>query len=108
MRSINRSAIIVRPKQPFLTWAAAVDGKPAGDLPAWTSVYLVADSPGPVDKKAVEKHFPRIFEEQLESWYRLESRWPSPRTFQLFQEWFAFDCCDLVLDLSKAPIGHDA
>lgn len=45
---INRAAIAVRPRQPFLEWAAGLDDEApeqVKDLAGQTSIYLVGEDP---------------------------------------------------------------
>ena len=107
MHSINRAAIVVRPKTPFFDWARALEGRLPESTQAWTSVYLVPADDKDQPEKIVRRHFGQIFEEQLEAWHRVEDEWPTPRTFSQFQQWFDADVVDLVFDCSDEPIEHD-
>jgi hypothetical protein len=107
MNSINRAAIVVRPKTPFFDWARALEGGLPENTQTWTSVYLVPADENDQPDKIVRRCFGQIFEEQLEAWHRVEDDWPTPRTFSLFQQWFDADVVDLVFDLSDEPIEHD-
>ncbi|HEY3788044.1 MAG TPA: hypothetical protein VGL71_04275, partial [Urbifossiella sp.] len=86
MKTVNRIAIAVTMREPYLAWARAV----AGDdtvVEAFTTVYLV-DEPAVLEPdRLIQKHFAKIFEEQLNSWSRDESSWPVSRTVKLFREW---------------------
>ena len=107
MHSINRAAIVIRPKAPFFDWARSLEGGLPESAEAWTSVYLVPADESDQPDKIVRRCFGQIFEEQLETWHRIEDDWPTPRTFSLFQQWFDADVVDLVFDLSEEPIEHD-
>jgi len=73
MRTINRSALLVRPKEPYLDWARNVDDDPfdaAQSLRGKTSVYLVAQDPEEREESAaLELYFQEIFESELEAWH---------------------------------------
>jgi hypothetical protein len=108
MRSINRVAIVVRPKPAFFEWARTLDCAKIDSPVNWTSVYLVDASDDEAPEKTLQRHFKQVFEEQLESWHTRNADWPSPRTFAMFQEWFDAEIGDLVLDLSDdEPLEHD-
>lgn len=107
MYSVNRAAIVVRPKSPFFDWARSLAGGLPKSTQAWTSVYLVPADEIDQPEMHVRQCFGQIFEEQLEAWHRLQSAWPTPRTFSLFQQWFEAEMVDLVFDLSDEPIDHD-
>jgi hypothetical protein len=55
----------------------------------------------------IRKHYALIFEEQLNSWHRDETAWPSRRTFAMFGEWFEAKIADMVWDLGKKPLETD-
>jgi hypothetical protein len=101
MRSINRVAIVVRPKAAFFEWAGTLDGPKVESPETWTSVYLVEASEDEKPEKSLQRHFRQVFDEQLESWHTRKADWPSPRTFAMFQEWFDAEIGDLVFDLSE-------
>ena len=110
MKSVNRLAIAVTPREPYLAWARAIsDGSAAVDAMAesFTSVYLV-DEPDVFDPdRLIRKHYALIFEEQLNSWHRVESCWPKHRILAMFREWFDAKVVDMVWDLGRGPIEAD-
>lgn len=107
MDSINRAAIVVRPKEPFFEWASSLEGGLPESTEAWCSVYLADAAEDDDPNQVLRRHFATIFEEQLESWHRRVDDWPSPRTFALFEQWFEAEVVDLVFDLAEEPIAHD-
>ena len=104
MRLVKRAAITVTPKQPYIDWANAIDedGVKIGEE-FWPEkhIYLIEDiSDTPFDREAIARsYFETIFKEELNGWYRLESAWPSPRTFGVFLEWFEVEIHSMVLDM---------
>jgi hypothetical protein len=56
MLALNRSALVVRPRSPFLDWLHAVDPTSAsltlGHLTREPTIYLVSECGGPDDKQA--------------------------------------------------------
>jgi hypothetical protein len=107
MRSINRAAIVVRPKTPFFEWTQTLEDGPPSKTEPWTSVYLVTEQEGSPPESILRKHFKQIFDEQLLAWHLIEEDWPKQRTFSLFQKWFEADVEDLVRDLSNHDLRHD-
>jgi hypothetical protein len=108
MRSINRVAIVVRPKPAFFEWAGSLQGERVENPEIWCSVYLVEASEVDEPQETLLRHFQRVFEEQLESWHTREADWPSPRTFSLFREWFDAEVGDLIFNLSDdEPLEFD-
>ncbi|MEQ8789532.1 MAG: hypothetical protein RIC55_24775 [Pirellulaceae bacterium] len=105
MKSINRFAIVVRLKEPYLVWARSIDdGDPD---PETCSVYLADADENEPPEDVLRRHFAEIFEEQLESWHLDTDRWPKVRTPAVFEQWFDARVVDLVFDLADEPIEHD-
>ena len=50
--------------------------------------------------------YEEIFRAELETGSTDPATWPSPRSMDLFQEWFAFHFFDLVSDQSQEPLAH--
>jgi hypothetical protein len=110
MRLVKRAAITVTPKQPYLSWANALEEggvKIGEDFAPEKSVYLIGEVSDiiPFDRDVIVRpYFEAIFEEELNDWYRLESAWPSPRTFETFLEWFEVEVHSMVLDLQRSRL----
>jgi hypothetical protein len=104
MGNLNRTAVIVIPKEPFLDWVHQSDPDDAkitlADLHHDLTVYLLdkwaylADFE--LELKAV---YEEIFEEALASWYTDEEMWPKNRSYQEFQRWFDCSPHSMVIDL---------
>ena len=107
MRSVNRVAIVVRPKPAFFDWARSLEGDSLGIPEIWCSAYLVDEIDEVNLQSILKRHFRDIFEEQLGSWITDDTLWPSRRTFEMFEEWFEAVVADMVLDLSETEIIHD-
>jgi hypothetical protein len=106
-RTINRAVLVVRPKQPYLDWAMALDdgAEDALSLREHFSVYLVAEDPeGRKESAPVRRYFRRIFERELELWYTDESAWPAKRDFKTFLTWFDVQAESMICDLEDTPI----
>ncbi len=104
MKTINRAALLVRPKEPYIEWAANVGETArvaAQELRGNTSVYLVPEELTGRNEAAPLKHyFERIFEAELEAWHTDPSGWPQNRDFKTFKQWFDVYPQSVVLDLA--------
>jgi hypothetical protein len=111
---INRCAILLTPKAPYVSWANSLDD----DGPRFEELDDPTDDPrqiflGPdVDApgaaaKYVEKHFNMFFEEWLECWCTDPALWPQRRTRKMFHEWFDVRIFELVHDTVEAPLEVD-
>ena len=109
MRELNRSAIVVAPKRPFLEWLQSVDPSSSEltlhELGREPSMYLLPECESDEDfADCLREMFPVIFEGELEGWWTDESAWPGTRTFDTFQEWFDCRFHSIVIDLCDEPL----
>jgi hypothetical protein len=109
MRTLNRSLLVVTPKQPFLDWLHRVDPTSKditlAELTSEPSVYLFPESE--TDEglmRNLRKFCAEIFVEELDAWYRDEEVWPEDRSFKVFRLWFDYKQHSLVFDLSDKPL----
>jgi hypothetical protein len=113
MKTINRSALLVQPAQPFLNWLHGVDPASAhltlADLRLEPTIYLLPE--WETEEEALQ-HLAEvsgdIFEEQLNGWYRVPSVWPVTRDLKAFLLWF--DCIfhSMVVDVCDERLRHTA
>ncbi len=98
---INRGVLIVRPKQPFLDWAAGLDD--SGILPdpsGEQTVYLIPNFDSYEEAwEIIEDVYLDVFENELEGWHTDESAWPTNRDIETFQKWFTVEAHSVVEDL---------
>ena len=105
---INRSAIAVRPKQPFLAWLKSVEQSnealSLADLEK--TIYLVPEYDEPEDaEKMLAEAWEGIFNRELFAWYTTEKLWPRGRSLNVFKKWFDYEHFDLVEDMVAGPVG---
>ena len=102
---LNRSALIVRPRQPYLDWAASLDD--SGLVPDMAGEHTVYLAPGFEDDdeaaKVLRTVYAEIFERELNAWHTDEGDWPPNRTFAMFKQWFEVEMHSVVEDLC----GHE-
>ncbi len=107
--TINRSSLIVRPKQPYIDWANSMnDGGPQADLD------IMRKNPNPflVDEifcnddifHIIDEYWEIIFEIQLNSWMRDPDVWPEELTRDMFDNWFDYELFDMVWDITGKRI----
>jgi len=106
---LNRGVLIVRPKQPYLDWAADLDD--SGVLPSVEDEQTAYLNPGFEDDDEAEailkKIYEEIFERELDGWHTDESAWPKNRTFAMFKQWFQIELHSVVEDLCAYEIIDD-
>lgn len=103
---LNRGVVIVRPKQPYLDWAAGLDD--SGIVPdpnGEQTVYLIPSyEDDDAAWKILEKAHPAIFENELCGWHTDEAAWPRGRDFAMFKAWFEVGLHSVVEDLCDFEI----
>jgi hypothetical protein len=109
MSETNRSLLILKPKQPCLDWAKALDNgdkdSTLAELAEDSTAYLVPELWEDSDQTALlESFYDILFEEQLEGWWTDEAAWPNERNLKMFLDWFEVEFHSLVFDLCDGPI----
>ncbi|MBI5789649.1 MAG: hypothetical protein HZA78_12425 [Candidatus Schekmanbacteria bacterium] len=109
MRSINRTVIIIKAKQPYVDWANSFDdGEPPMKLEEFqqdATAYLIPQFDYIEQSvKYIEKHYAEIFESELADWMTAPHLWPPKRTLKMFRKWFEVGICGMVIDMDKKPV----
>jgi hypothetical protein len=109
VRVVNRSVLVVVPKQPFLDWLHRADPTSEDltleDLRREPSVYLLPARDMETDlEKCLKRLCGAIFEEKLRGWYRVEGLWPRHRSITTFREWFEYQFHTMPMDLANEPL----
>lgn len=106
---LNRAALIVRPKQLFLDWAAGLDDSGlVPDVDGEKTVYLVPEFESDEEGLRVLKRvYAEIFERELDGWHTDPSAWPQKRDFKTFQQWFSIELHSVVEDVVDDALIDD-
>lgn len=112
MDTLNRSALVVKPRQRFLDWLHTADSTSQGitflDVTEEPTMYLIPECDTDEDLADVLRELcEEIFEEQLESWYRDTSAWPQDRSYEVFCQWFEYQHYSMLIDLCDEPLIRD-
>ncbi|WP_035383890.1 hypothetical protein [Ferriphaselus sp. R-1] len=117
---LNRAAVVIRYKQPYVDWARVAGPEPATDYSLEQAnddgeMFLIPSYDSPVDAvdgtgdaiKWVEKRWKMLFEYFLGEWILDESAWPQKRTLKMFREWFEVEYRSIVWDMGHEPLMID-
>ncbi|MBV8046000.1 MAG: VacJ [Paludibacterium sp.] len=113
MYEVNRSVIILRPKQPFLDWLQSLPGELD---PALTLTELRENGNAilvpAVDRldelhEFLSQHCLALFEAELADWCEEDRLWPQPLTPTLFAQWFDVGVHGVVTDLVEEPLERE-
>ena len=99
---INRSAIIVKPLQPFIDWCSNLYPEDLDDIKE-TRTYLISEDIEDIDSWLAKK-FDKLFSFELESWHTNKKEWPQKRNYKMFKEWFQIDISTMIYDFEINPI----
>jgi hypothetical protein len=104
---INRSAISLKPLQPFIDWHNAIypDSKIDESVFNEVTIYLINNSNFDDIEAYLKKKFDRYFMIELDGWHTNKKEWPQKRTYKMFKKWFRIDISTAVYDLEKTPIS---
>ena len=112
MESINRTAVVIKPKQPFIDWINSIPDEKIDftleQISADNITFLIPQYDNLEDsKKYIEKRFDQIFEWELFGWIVTEDLWPQKRTWKTFQDWFSIEINSEVFDLVDGEIEKE-
>jgi hypothetical protein len=102
---INRNAIIIRFKKPFLNWIETTGDafEPSGSDDY--NIYLVPEIEGEEELEDIlQKHWATIFDEELYNWCTDDSLWPSGRSYEMFKDWVSVEDFSVIHDLGDDEI----
>ena len=105
MDILNRSAVVLRPKQSYLAWTKRDDAEGLAEgvfetLHEEPCVYLVPGFEDDDEREELLKEFwPALFEAMLSAWVTDEDLWPKERTFEMFAEWFDVQTYEMIVDV---------
>ena len=108
MKLINRSSLVIKPKQPFVEWLSSTLSEPAPDLHELrqeSNSYLFDEADREEDfTEALNRHWQAMFENELAAWDEFGDHWPAERSLELFLSWFEIDHTLMNFDLSDQPL----
>ena len=110
---INRSALVLTAKQPFLDWLQSLPDPGEAettleDVNRERTTHLLPDYDMlDEEEQLLERFYDIIFEMELEGWWTDESHWPADRDLSLFKQWFHYEFHSVVVDLVDGPLIDD-
>ncbi len=106
MRTINRTAVTIVPRKPYIDWANSFDDGPELDTASSHATSLLI--PDTYDEYSYEtfikRNYRMIFEEELSSWITDPASWPKRMSYDVFREWFDIIPSDTILELGDGEI----
>jgi hypothetical protein len=111
MRVLNRIAVSINAKQPYIDWTRRHDADANKGLltvarakPYGTAILLPEFEVEEDVQEWIEENASWLFEFQLSTWTEQEAAWPQTRDFKTFREWFRVDIHTTVVDEAEEEI----
>lgn len=110
---LNRAALILRYKQPFVDWINAADPSPTtrnltlAEVNMERTVYLVEVEDEDELARWLARNYQQLFEEELMGWYTDPKLWPRDRSLKLLRQWCSFELHTVVIDTGASAIEDD-
>ncbi len=109
---LNRAALILRYKQPFVDWINAVDPSPTHTLSLAEVnqehiVYLVEVEDEEELAGWLARHHQELFEQELNGWYTDSLLWPQDRSLKVLRQWCSFELHSVVVDTGSSALKDD-
>ena len=109
---LNRSIIIIKAKEPFLSWLSSLpepeNNISLDEINFDNSVYLLPEYEMDDEREEIlADYYDIIFEDQLAAWWTDSAIWPKTRDLSTFKEWFDIEFHSLILDLVNLPLEYE-
>ncbi|MEX0833680.1 MAG: hypothetical protein WD276_07405 [Actinomycetota bacterium] len=110
---LNRAALILRYKQPFVDWINAVDPSPQShtfslhEVNEEHTVYLVEVEDEDELGAWLALNHEWLFENELEGWYTDPAIWPHDRSLELLKQWCSLELHTVVEDTGETALEDD-
>ena len=110
---LNRAALLLRYKQPFIDWINAVDPNPGSHTVTLDeingeerTVYLVEVEDEQELERWLQLNAEVLFETELHDWYTDPSLWPN-RTLDALRKWCSLELRTVVIDTGQTVLEDD-
>ncbi|WP_114417313.1 hypothetical protein [Marinospirillum perlucidum] len=111
MKMLNRSAISVKLRQPFVDWINSIDGgeeeMTLEEVNQEATIYLVPELEDDEEslEALLEERYLDILENELFSWEEDENNWPEELDRNLFDDFIRIELAFMAFDLDdQAPL----
>lgn len=112
MQSINRTAVVVKPKQPFIDWLKSMpdDDSDYGlkEVSEDNLTFLIPEFNSPDEAmEYIRERYGLILEWAFGGWAATEELWPAKRNWKMLNEWFDIEIHSEVFDLADGRIEKE-
>ena len=112
MYFVDRSAAVIKPKQPFLVWLKYVEQNDLdltlAQLQCECNMFLIPPYDTPEEAIAyIDEIYLDLFKIELSGWYEDPSIWPEDMSLKAFWEMFDISLHSTVIDTQEGEIQND-
>ena len=115
MKLLNRSAVILQPRQPYLDWINSLPSEmseleqplAAGAFDEEGRVYLIDEFEPESEQdedSLLASYWRSLLENELSAWDQFADHWPEPMNQALLTEWFEIKRLPLAFDASAESL----
>jgi hypothetical protein len=108
---LNRVALIVRYRAPFIAWVNDIDEEGMElnleDANEDNQVYLLDPEDADALEEWLDLNHELLFENELEAWCEDEALWPDSLDRDTFDQWFAVEAHSVIYDVGSGPVFDD-
>jgi hypothetical protein len=106
--SINRNAIVIKPKQALFDWVNSIYPEDPVEFISEGTVYLIKEKDSNIAiENWLKRNFDQIFANELNNWHTDENDWPQKRTYSQFKAWFDVEIHSMILDLEEGEVWKE-
>lgn len=107
MKTVNRMAAIITPKEPFFVWSESVLGEEANECGPedFRTVFLLPERND--INRSLQAVYPAIFKEMIMASVNAPELWPEKRDLRTFRKWFQVELVEMVFDTGQGEVIHD-
>lgn len=106
MKTINRTVLLITPKQPYIDWANSFEdaGPTLSADELYHSAVLIPDKYDEYNYEDwLQRHYKEIFLMELEAWMLVPESYPQ-MTHKTFKKWFEVRVAETVIDFGMGPV----
>lgn len=109
MYLVNRSLILIKPKEPYVNWAnsTAQSYETIDEIRESSKAILLPIDIYDNQEAFLEENFKVIFELELDAWLSDKRLWPRQIDYETFKKWFDVEFYSLVVDFSESELSRE-
>ncbi len=110
MNKVNRTALSIKPKEPYLDWAnfAMTSYEGVEEMRATSKIILLPEPFYNHQDDFLKENYRELFELELEAWVPDRKFWPQQTDLDMFKRWFDVELYALILDFNDDDLSKES